>query len=325
VLIGAAMCACSALAQQPLFSNASSTPGSPALNPQSNAADGTPAPSGFTWSESSALTSQTEANALAGVACHLDTTDLTGGVRLSDDFTVPAGENWILDQVWVYVYQPGWASLSPPVSSATMRIWAGRPGQLGSGIVWGDESTNRLDAVDPTPSYRIFSTVVGPVITSADTSRRIYRVVLDAQASLAPGHYALDWRVTPQTSGNELYAVPATLPLLRTGSNWNAQQYLDGAWSPIMDDGKPVTAPDVGVDLAFVLSGTIVPACDSIDFNADGLFPDTLDLEDFLSVFSGGPCSTGTCGDIDFNNDGLFPDTLDVEAYVSVFSGGACI
>lgn len=65
--------------------------------------------------------------------------------------------------------------------------------------------------------------------------------------------------------------------------------------------------------------------CDSIDFNGDGLFPDTQDIDDFLSVFSGGPCSTGTCGDIDFNNDGLFPDTSDIDSLLSVFSGGACL
>jgi hypothetical protein len=70
--------------------------------------------------------------------------------------------------------------------------------------------------------------------------------------------------------------------------------------------------------------------CDSIDYNADGLFPDTLDIDDFLSVFSGGPCTNDpNCGggtnDIDFNNDGLFPDTLDIDALLSVFSGGACL
>ncbi len=72
---------------------------------------------------------------------------------------------------------------------------------------------------------------------------------------------------------------------------------------------------------------TIAPGgttCDSIDFNNDGLFPDTADIDDFLSVFSGGPCSTGTCGDIDFNNDGLFPDTTDIDSLLSVFSGGTC-
>lgn len=67
------------------------------------------------------------------------------------------------------------------------------------------------------------------------------------------------------------------------------------------------------------------PTCDSIDFNGDGFFPDTADIDDYLSVFSGGPCSTGTCGDTDFNNDGLYPDTMDIDALLSVFSGGPCL
>ncbi|MFO0832333.1 MAG: PA14 domain-containing protein [Phycisphaerales bacterium] len=68
--------------------------------------------------------------------------------------------------------------------------------------------------------------------------------------------------------------------------------------------------------------------CDGIDYNNDGLFPDTADIDDFLSVFSGGPCSTASttgCNDVDFNNDGLFPDTLDIDAIISVFSGGPCL
>ncbi|MFO0833014.1 MAG: hypothetical protein U0637_14375 [Phycisphaerales bacterium] len=66
--------------------------------------------------------------------------------------------------------------------------------------------------------------------------------------------------------------------------------------------------------------------CDSIDFNADGLFPDTADIDDFLSVFSGGACSNPPhCGDIDYNNDCLYPDTSDIDSLLSVFSGGPCI
>jgi hypothetical protein len=68
------------------------------------------------------------------------------------------------------------------------------------------------------------------------------------------------------------------------------------------------------------------PICDTVDFNRDELFPDTLDIDDFLSVFSGGTCSNDPlCGDIDYNNDGLFPDTLDIDALLSVFSGGGCL
>ncbi|HEX2838791.1 MAG TPA: matrixin family metalloprotease [Phycisphaerales bacterium] len=74
-------------------------------------------------------------------------------------------------------------------------------------------------------------------------------------------------------------------------------------------------------------AGSALPSlCDDVDFNDDGLFPDTTDIDDFLSVFSGGPCSLDpTCGDVDFNNDGLFPDTADIDSYLSVFSGGPCL
>ncbi len=73
------------------------------------------------------------------------------------------------------------------------------------------------------------------------------------------------------------------------------------------------------------LDAVYVGTCDPVDFNGDGLFPDTADIDDFLSVFSGGPCGTGTCNDVDFNNDGLFPDTADLDDYLRVFSGGPCL
>jgi CubicO group peptidase (beta-lactamase class C family) len=66
------------------------------------------------------------------------------------------------------------------------------------------------------------------------------------------------------------------------------------------------------------------PACDALDFNLDGFFPDDNDLIDFLSVLSGGACSTGECNDIDFNNDGLFPDDADLVAFLTVLAGGEC-
>jgi hypothetical protein len=66
--------------------------------------------------------------------------------------------------------------------------------------------------------------------------------------------------------------------------------------------------------------------CDSVDFNNDGLFPDTLDIDDYLSVFAGGTCTNDpNCGDVDFNNDCLFPDTSDIDALLTVFSGGVCM
>jgi hypothetical protein len=77
-------------------------------------------------------------------------------------------------------------------------------------------------------------------------------------------------------------------------------------------------------NLGFEPSDPCISTCDSIDFNADGLFPDDNDLVDFLVVLAGGECSTGTCNDIDFNNDGLFPDDNDLLAFLRVLAGGSC-
>jgi len=117
------------------------------------------------------------------------------------------------------------------------------------------------------------------------------------------------------------------------GSSWSA---VDGGLSDeafavapgpdgsILAGGRLRAAGDVSSAL-FARYG--VPEhcpCDSLDFNRDGLSPDAADLADFLSVFGGGPCSTGTCADLDYNNDGLAPDNGDIEALFRVFGGGEC-
>jgi hypothetical protein len=67
-----------------------------------------------------------------------------------------------------------------------------------------------------------------------------------------------------------------------------------------------------------------VSNCGDLDFNNDGVFPDFADIEDFLSAFSGGACSTGNCDTIDFNRDNVFPDTTDLQSLLQVLAGGPC-
>ena len=90
--------------------------------------------------------------------------------------------------------------------------------------------------------------------------------------------------------------------------------------------GTTDTTFEAGIDdlVISTLQCNTGSSCDPIDFNGDTLFPDTADIADFLTVFGGGACPTGTCGDIDFNNDGLFPDTDDITALLRVFAGGNC-
>ncbi len=93
----------------------------------------------------------------------------------------------------------------------------------------------------------------------------------------------------------------------------------------IAEDADPGSLIEAAVDNLRIRSIICAaPVCDTIDFNHDTLFPDTQDIADFISVFGGGPCSTGACGDVDFNNDSLFPDTSDIDALLRVFSGGPC-
>ena len=73
------------------------------------------------------------------------------------------------------------------------------------------------------------------------------------------------------------------------------------------------------LNLAFVPD---VPACDSIDFNNDGVFPSDQDVVDFFDVLAGGACPA--CSDVDFNNNGVFPEDQDVTDFFNVLAGGSC-
>ncbi|MFO0832935.1 MAG: hypothetical protein U0637_13980 [Phycisphaerales bacterium] len=128
--------------------------------------------------------------------------------------------------------------------------------------------------------------------------------------------------------GADAAALPSSRVMPANTLAANTQYYVTWLFSNAIEDNPPVIGTTkvewrTTTRLLFT-TGAAPVLCDSIDYNGDGLFPDTADIDDFLSVFSGGPCSTGTCGDIDFNNDGLFPDTLDIDSLLSVFSGGPC-
>ncbi|MFO0856818.1 MAG: PQQ-dependent sugar dehydrogenase [Phycisphaerales bacterium] len=65
--------------------------------------------------------------------------------------------------------------------------------------------------------------------------------------------------------------------------------------------------------------------CNDIDFNNDTSVFDPLDIDDYLSVFGEGPCSTPVCDDIDFNNDTSLFDPIDIDTFLRVFGEGPCV
>ncbi|MFO0830683.1 MAG: hypothetical protein U0637_02455 [Phycisphaerales bacterium] len=137
------------------------------------------------------------------------------------------------------------------------------------------------------------------------------RLAVTGTASLA-GTLRVTWPNGFLPSPGQAFTILTTAPAGRTGTF--------GA----VDNTEPAYLIDVQYLPSSVVINVTGVTCDSIDFNRDTLFPDTQDIDDFITVFSGGPCSTGTCADIDFNNDGLLPDVDDIQALLRVFSGGPC-
>ncbi|MFO0833118.1 MAG: hypothetical protein U0637_14900 [Phycisphaerales bacterium] len=115
-------------------------------------------------------------------------------------------------------------------------------------------------------------------------------------------------------------------------AGWQRWSYMAARDVPPSVDGSTV----IGVgrmngstfDRLFVLRRHLV--CDPVDFNGDSIFPDSADIADFLSVFSGSVCAGQEVGDppcntdIDFNNDAVTPDAQDIADLIRAFAGGSC-
>ena len=204
----------------------------------------------------------------------------------------------------------------------------------GQYTVRGNGSTFNASFVNPPPSAPA-STLMMVVNGSTTPNMRIwfqtvpveggrtYDLTLRGCTAVAGGPAVLQWQVDGALIGQSASLPSVTAQWVDVGAVWTAPA---GATSIALAVRNLNTASFPNDFYMDGLSMVERAACDSIDFNNDGLFPDTQDIDDFLSVFAGGPCSNDpNCGDIDFNNDGLFPDTLDIDSLLSVFAGGACL
>jgi hypothetical protein len=282
ILLAAALSTGAAHAQSYyIYSNGSTDPGFPALGAVAVANDGTPAPAGGSWSEVPNAAAD-QSNAIAGFSTHA--TGLTGAYRFADDFTVPGPDSWRLQTASFYAYQTDSLPGASPFIAINVRIWRGVPGAPGSTVAFGDTSTNRLVSSLPTTIYRIFNSVTLPA-QAATPSRLIRRTDADLTGILLPpGAYWIDWQYVLADPLLQAFSPPVTIPGSRGPAGANALQLRpdgDGAWTPVVDPGKPGLAPDVPQDLPFILHG--YPVC-AADFNRDQTV-NSQDFFDYLGVF----------------------------------------
>ena len=214
---------------------------------------GIAAPKGYTWSENQHDTGNTtEVNTTLGFGATLT----TGGNRLADNFTVPAGQTWTITSVSLQAFVSGWTTPTSPFSGAALQIWNGRPGDEGSNVVFGDLTTDRLVSSTSSNVYVIRNTVVQP--TAPGTTRPLWKMTMSVspQLTLGPGTYWIDLQATTFNNAAVFFR-NVIEPGSRTQAGWNARQYFNtsGTWADVLDTGAPSSAPDVPQDIAFEVNG----------------------------------------------------------------------
>jgi len=309
--------ACAASAQVDLFSNHGPDVSTPGLATGTTTASGASAPPKSQWSEVQ-RPAVGNGGAVAGFSSHL--LDGYGAYRFADDFTVPAA-GWRVSAAVLYAYQSGFDGPLAPFEAVNVRIWSGRPGDEGSVVLAGDDTTDVLVSADVTDVYRVFSTTATPEPAAADTTRRVWSAVTSLDDVFLPeGTYWLDWQHVSSDAAQEIFSPPATIVGQRGAPGANARQLapasgeVEAQWRAVVDTGKPAAAADVPQDMPFVIRGFVGPACPA-DWNDDGVSNST-DVSEFINDWFVDQAQ-GTIV-TDFNQDGVSNST-DVSEFINAW------
>jgi len=226
------------------------------LNTGTLTGSGVAAPAGEQWSENPNLPDLTQANINRGISGGI--TSATTWFRLADDFTVPAGQTWRIDSIAFYAYQTGSSTTVSPFLAYNLQIWLGRPEDLGSIVVFGDTTTNRLRSTVFAKMYRVLNTLVAetPPPPAPDLTRPIFRNTVSVGGlELPEGDFWLDWQ-SKLTTDAAHFAPPIAIPGRRSNSRYNARQRLTTfTWQDVIDAGVPAAAPDSALDFPFIIYG----------------------------------------------------------------------
>ena len=177
------------------------------------------------------------------------------GYRVSDDFTIPAGQTWSIDSIIFYAYQTTTVTVTPPTSTITeVRLAVRNASPLvnaaPSTIVWGDTVTNMLNNTYWSGIYRTSSTALTAI------NRSIMKDVVGTSGlSLTTGTYWLDW-TTGGTLGSGPWAPCITFPtqtITGDAKQFNGATFL---WASLVDTALAGPTDDAAQGLPFTIHGT---------------------------------------------------------------------
>jgi hypothetical protein len=168
--------------------------------------------------------------------------------RLAEDFTV-SGTSWDLTSLQWYGYQTG-STTTSTFTAAFVTIYDGVPGAIGTNVVAGDFTTNRLTSAAFSNIYRVNTTLT-------DSTRPVMDLNIDMQWApvLAPGTYWLGVGTTGSLASGPFTPVRAVTD---GTSNLRQQNVSTGVWSTV--DANSTVAGTQATEASFRLLGTTVVA-----------------------------------------------------------------
>jgi hypothetical protein len=165
--------------------------------------------------------------------------------RMADDFEITGLDGWHIKRIVFYAYQTN-SGTSSTFTSVNYRIWNGAPGDPASRVIYGDTTTNRLEATGWASIYRRMENAPG------NTDRPVMYIYGEAGVDLGPGSYWLDWQLSGTlTSGP--WQPPITI--LSQATTGNALHWNGSSWSSAVDDGS-----QTALGMPFEIWGAITPA-----------------------------------------------------------------
>ncbi|MDX1417849.1 MAG: hypothetical protein R3293_26845 [Candidatus Promineifilaceae bacterium] len=173
--------------------------------------------------------------------------------RIADNFSVPDGKNWLVDEILFYGYQVN-SPITSTFTEINYRIWDGVPGDPGSSIVFGDTTTNQLSQTIWSGVYRVKESTSG---TSA--ARPVMANTVNGGVNLSPGMYWLDWQA--DVIFNPVVSGPWAPPIAISGTitTGNGLQSFDNGvnWEPVLDSG---TSTAQGFPFVITGQATCIPS-----------------------------------------------------------------
>lgn len=193
--------------------------------------------------------------------------------RVADDFTF-ADCAWRIDSIVFFSYQTG-STTTSTTTGVNFRIWDSIPDAVGSNVVYGDTTTNRMIRTTWTGAYRVTET------TLSGSTRPIMRNVCTAGGVvLSGGTFWIDWASTGSLSSGP-WAPPRT-PVGQSVTG-NGRQRIGSVWNNALDGGTGTPAQG----FPFIIYGTILNA--SANAGSDVSFCSGASV-----VIGGSPAGSGT-------------------------------